>query len=169
MILIKLRLSILTSDEAWRYISDCLFLDSWKIFVFFTFRLMDRVKTFQNKAKRIILHANRLTCTQRMRNQFILSTFYCRRRFLRYLFFLFFLIVNNVYYLMQFKNNFILRSRLRENTLRDQTLIHLPRVITSTGQTIFKFKTAAQDWNSLAMSLKYVLRFLVVLKFNFKF
>jgi hypothetical protein len=57
-------------------------------------------------------------------------------------------IVNNMDIPKYLNNYLVLRSSLREKSLRDQTLIDIPRVNTSLGQTMFKV-AAARDWNLL--------------------
>ena len=56
---------------------------------------------------------------------------------------------------MHLKNYFLLRSALREKTLRDQMLIDLPKVTTFTGQTMFRF-AVARDWSSLPMAIRHI-------------
>ncbi|CAB3995266.1 Hypothetical predicted protein [Paramuricea clavata] len=54
----------------------------------------------------------------------------------------------------KYLNNYlVLRSSLREKFLRDQTLIDIPRVNTSLGQTMFKV-AAAHDWNLLPKCIR---------------
>ena len=108
--------------------------------------LSNRVEKIQNKAMRTILCANRTTCTQEMRNRLGLLTLHSRRRFLRNI--LVFKIVINMDIPKYLNNYLVLRSSLREKSLRDQTLIDIPRVNTSLGQTMFKV-AAARDWNLL--------------------
>ena len=115
--------------------------------------LTERVEKIQNKAMRTILKVDRLTCTQNMHTRLGRLTLHSRRRVLRYT--LVFKIVNNVDCPMHHKNYFLLRSALREKTLRGRMLIDLPKVTTFTGQTMLRF-VAARDWNSLPMVIRHV-------------
>ena len=48
--------------------------------------LSDKLERLQNQAMRVLLRANRTTCSQYMRNTLGLLTLYNRRRFLRFVF-----------------------------------------------------------------------------------
>lgn len=113
--------------------------------------LSKRVEKLQNRAMRIILHKDRGTCSQDMRNELNILSLFNRRRFLRFL--LVFKIVYNVDCPSQLKNTLIFRSSLRERSLRDKSLLDIPKLSTSLGQTTFKF-AAAKDWNSLPKSIR---------------
>ena len=66
----------------------------------------------------------------------------------------------------KYLNNYlVLRSSLREKSLRDQTLIDIPRVNISLGQTMFKV-AAARDWNLLPKCSE-ILKFSAALKTMF--
>ena len=53
----------------------------------------------------------------------------------------------------QLMDYLIRRSRTHDRNLRDKTLLHLPKVKTKTGQTIFQYP-AATDWNSFPTCIR---------------
>ena len=97
--------------------------------------LSDKLEQLQNQAMRVILRANRTTCTQYMRNTLGLLTLYNRRRFLRFVFT--FEIVNNQNCPKQLEG---FQSRL-------------PQSKTSSGRKTFQI-AGASDWNSLPAELR---------------
>ena len=104
-----------------------------------------KIERLQNHAMRSILNTNRKTCSQKMRYKLGLLTLGNRRRFLRAV--LSFKIVHNLSCPDQLVDYLIRRSRMHDRNLRDETLLHLSRVNTKTGQTTFQYSTTA-DRNS---------------------
>ena len=78
--------------------------------------LSDKLERFQNQAMRVILRANRTTCTQYMRNTLGLLTLYNRRRFLRFV--SIFKIVNNQNCPKQLEGYLTSRAELQNRNLR---------------------------------------------------
>ena len=104
----------------------------------------DFLERLQNKAMRIILRANRFTCTQFMREKLGLLTLFNRRRKMR---------LQSVYRIVnvyncprQLQGYHVLRSDLRGKVLRDNRELHLPRTKTAMGQFMY---AAAKEWNEL--------------------
>ena len=50
---------------------------------------------------------------------------------------------------------FKLRSTLRNRELRDKTMLHLPKVNSKMGQTMFEY-AGAKDWNSLPINIREI-------------
>ena len=75
------------------------------------------LERLQNKAMRIILRTNHLTCTQSMRERLGLLTLFNRRRYLRLQ--LVYKIVNDYHCPRQLQGYFALRSELRRNIARN--------------------------------------------------
>ena len=80
--------------------------------------LSDKLERLQNQAMRVILRANRTTCTQYMRNTLGLLTLYNRRRFLRFVFI--FKIVNNQDCPKQLEGYLTSRAGFQNRNLRNQ-------------------------------------------------
>ena len=93
---------------------------------------LDRV---QNKAMRIILRTNHLTCTQFMREKLGLLTLFNRRRYARLQ--LVYRIVNKYNCSMQLQGYFVFRSELCGKALRDYKNLHHPRTKTAMAQSTF--------------------------------
>ena len=83
--------------------------------------LTRRVELVQNRAMRIILKEERKECTQEIRNDLYLLTFFNRRRFFRYV--LSFKILNNSKCPGQLLDVFKFRSSVRNGELRDEMLL----------------------------------------------
>ena len=106
----------------------------------------DYLEMLQNKAMRIILRTNHLTCTQFMREKLDLLTLFNRRRYMRLQ--LVYRIVNDYNCPRQLLGYFVLRSDLRGKVLRDNRKLHLPRTKTAIGHSTFMY-AAAKEWNDL--------------------
>ena len=91
----------------------------------------DFLEKLQNKAMRIILRTNRLTCTQFMREKLGLLTLFNRRRYMHLQ--LVYRIVNDYNCPRQLQGYLVLRSDLRGKVLRDNRELHLPRTKTAMG------------------------------------
>ena len=111
----------------------------------------DLLERLQNKAMRIILRTNHLTCTQSMRERLGLLTLFNRRRYLRLQ--LVYKIVNDYHCPRQLQGYFALRSELRRKALRNSRELHLPRYKTAMGQSTFEY-AAAKEWNDLPKELR---------------
>ena len=111
----------------------------------------DFLERLQNKAMRIILRTNHLTCTHSMRERLGLLTLFNRRRYLRLQ--LVYKIVNHYHCPKQLQGYFSLRSEIRCKTLRDSRELHLPRYKTAMGQSTFEY-AAAKEWNDLPKELR---------------
>ena len=114
-------------------------------------RNAQRLERLQNQAMRIILCANRKTCTQEMRAKLVLLSLRNRRRFLRQQ--LVYKIVNNINCPHQLVNYLVKRSDLHNRSLRDATLLNLPKTKSAMGQSSFQY-AAASDWNNLPRALR---------------
>ena len=95
---------------------------------------------------RVILRANRTTCTQYMRKTLGLLTLYNRRRFLRFV--SIFKIVNNQNCPKQLEGYLTSRAELQNRNLRNQGTLDVPQSKTSSGRKTFQI-AGASDWNSL--------------------
>ena len=111
----------------------------------------DFLERMQNKAMRIILRTNHLTCTQSMRERLGLLTLFNRRRYLRLQ--LVYKIVNDWHCPRQLQGYFALRSKLRRKALRDGRELNLPRYKTAMGQSTFEYD-AAKEWNDLPKTMR---------------
>ena len=100
---------------------------------------------------RVILRANRTTCTQYMKNTLGLLTLYNRRRFLRFVFI--FKIVNNQNCSKQLEGYLTSRAELQNRNLRNQGTLDVPQSKTTSGRKTFQI-AGASDWNSLSTELK---------------
>ena len=80
-----------------------------------------KIERLQNQAMHSILNTNRKTCSQEMRCKLGLLTLGNRRRFLRVV--LSFKIIYNVSCPDQLVDYLILRSRMYDRNLRDETLL----------------------------------------------
>ena len=113
--------------------------------------LTKRVEKLQNRALRIILQERRTKCTQEMRSDLNLLSLYNRRRFHR------FLAIFKILYKQDCSEKlydiFKFRSCMRGRDLRDNSLLHLPAVKTSTGQSTFQY-AGTRDWNSLPRDIR---------------
>ena len=109
------------------------------------------LERLQNRAVRIILHADRKTCTQKMRAKLILLSLYSRRLFIKLQYV--YKIVNNINCPKQLTGYLVKRSQRHRRSLRDPTLLDLPLVKTKCGQTSFKF-SAASAWNKLPREMR---------------
>ena len=100
---------------------------------------------------RVILRANRATCTQYMRNTLGLLTLCNRRRFLRLVFI--FKIVNNQDCPKQLESYLTSRAELQNRNLQNQGTLNVPQSKTSSGRKTFQI-AGASDWNSLPTELR---------------
>jgi hypothetical protein len=82
-----------------------------------------RLERLQNKAMRIILNANRKTCSQEMRIKLNLLSLESRRRFLRLQ--LVYKIVYNINCPRQLQGCLVRRSEMHSRFLRDNILLHV--------------------------------------------
>ena len=105
-----------------------------------------RLERLQNQAMRIILHADRKTCSRKMRAKYFLLSLYSRRLFIKLQYV--YKIINNINSPKQLTGYLVKRSERHCRSLRDPTLLDLPLVKTKCGQTSFKF-SAASAWNKL--------------------
>ena len=110
-----------------------------------------RLERLQNRAMRIILHADRKTCTQKMRAELLLLSLFSRRLFIKLQYV--YKIINNINCPTQLTGYLVKRSQRHCRSLRDPTLLDLPLVKTKCGQTSFKFSTASA-WNKLPRELR---------------
>ena len=110
-----------------------------------------RLERLQNQAMRIILAANRKTCSQDMRAKLCLLSLDSRRRFLRLQYV--FKIVRNINCPHQLEGYLINRSALHDRDLRDSTLLDVIATKTKMGQSSFKC-AAAIEWNKLPKELR---------------
>ena len=110
-----------------------------------------RLERLQNQAMRIILAANRKTCSQDMRAKLCLLSLDSRRRFLRLQFV--FKIVHNINCPHQLEGYLVKRSEMHNRDLRDSTLLHVIATKTKMGQSSFKC-AAAREWNDLPRGLR---------------
>ena len=113
--------------------------------------LSDKLERLQNQAMRVILRANRTTCTQYMRNILGLLTLYNRRRFLR--FFFIFKILNNQNCPKQLEGYLTSRAELQNRNLRNQGSLDVPQSKTYSGRKTFQI-AGASDWNTLPTELR---------------
>ena len=113
--------------------------------------LSDKLKRLQNRTMRVILGANRTTCTHFMRNTLGLLTLYNRRRFLRFVFI--FKILNNQDCPKQLEGYLTSGAELQNRNLRNQGTLNVPQSRTSSGRKIFQI-AGASDWNSLPTELR---------------
>jgi hypothetical protein len=102
--------------------------------------MSDKIERLQNQAMRTILRVDRRTCSQDMRNKLGLLTLYNRRRFLRFQ--LIFKIVNNFRCPEPLVSYLPSRSSIHGKHFRDNTLLHLPKAKSATGQSRFQFSAA---------------------------
>ena len=93
-----------------------------------------------------ILHADRKTCTQKMRAKLFLLSLYSRHLFIKWHYV--YKIINNINCPKQLTGYLVKRSQRHCQSLRDPTLLDLPLVKTKCGQTSFKF-LAVSAWNKL--------------------
>ena len=121
------------------------------------------LERLQNRAMRIILHADRMTCTRKMRAKLFLLSLYSRRLFIKLQYV--YKIVNNINCPKQLTGYLVKRSQRHRRSLRDPTLLDLPLVKTKCGQTSFKF-SAASAWNKLPREMRE-LRSLAQFKFTY--
>ena len=95
-----------------------------------------RLERLQNKAMRIILNANRKTCSQEMRIKLNVLSLVSRRRFLRLQ--LVYKIVYNINCPRQLQGYLVRRSEMHSRSLRDNILLHVIKTKTKMGQSSFK-------------------------------
>ena len=113
--------------------------------------LSDKLKRLQNQAMRVILRANKTTCTHCMGNTLGLLTLYNRRRFLRLVFI--FKILNNQNCPKQLEGYLTSRAELQNRNLRNQGTLNVPQSRTSSARKTFQI-AGASDWNSLPTELR---------------
>lgn len=92
-----------------------------------------RLERLQNQAMRIILHADRKTCTQEMRAKLQLLSLHSRRLFIKLQYV--YKIINNINCPKQLTGYLVKRSQRHCRAFRDPTLLDLPQVKTKCGQT----------------------------------
>ena len=109
------------------------------------------LERLQNRAMRIVLHADRKTCTQKMRTKPFLLSLYSRCLFIKLQYV--YKIINNINCPKQLTGYLVKRSQRHCRSLRHPTLLDLPLVKTKCGQTSFKF-SAASTWNKLAREMR---------------
>ena len=112
---------------------------------------MQQGERLQNRAMRIILHADRKTCTQKIRAKLFLLSLYSRRLVIKLQYV--YKTINNINCPKQLTGYLVKRSQRRCRSLRDPTLLDLRLVKTRCGQTSFKF-TAASAWNKLPREIR---------------
>ena len=109
----------------------------------------DFLERLQNKAMRITLRTNRLTCTQFMREKLGLLTLFNRWRYMCLQLVCRIMNDHNCPRQLQGVDHYlVLRSNLCDKVLRDNRELHLPRTKTAMGQSIFMY-AAAKEWNDL--------------------
>ena len=109
------------------------------------------LERLQNRAMRIVLHADRKTCTQKMHTKLFLLSLYSRRLFIKLQYV--YKIINNINCPKQLTGYLVKRSQRHCRSLRDPTLLDLPLVKTKCGQNSFKF-SAASAWNKLPREMR---------------
>ena len=112
-----------------------------------------RVEKLQNRALGIILHQGRRKCSQETRNELKLPTLSTRRCFLRFI--SIFKILHNLDCPDQLRDIFKFKFNIHDRDLKDDTLLHLPKVISATGHSMFKY-AGAKDWNSLPLNFREI-------------
>ena len=110
-----------------------------------------RLERLQNQAMRIILSANRKTCTQEMRTKLGLLSLNSRRRFLRLQ--LVYKIIYNIDCPQQLIGYFTRRSETHNRSLRDTTLLCVIPTKSKMGESSFQC-SAAKEWNALPKHLR---------------
>ena len=105
------------------------------------------LECLQNRAMRIILHAERKTCTQKMRTKLFLLSLYSRRLFIKLQYV--YKIVNNINCPKQLTGYLVKRSQRHRQSLRDPTLLDLPLVKTKCGQTSLSSRLQVPGTNCL--------------------
>ena len=88
-----------------------------------------------------------------MRSELKLLSLYSRRRFFRFI--IFFKVFNHLNCPKQLLGIFKLRSTLQNRELRDKTMLHLPKVNSKIGQTMFEY-AGAKYWNSLPINIREI-------------
>ena len=114
-------------------------------------KLSEKLERLQNQALRIILRKDRKTCSQTLRDKLELLTLYNRRHCLRFV--LIFKIVNNLNCPKQLQNKLIKRQAMHTRSLRDSTILNIPKVKSSAGEKTFEF-SAVRDWNRLPREIR---------------
>ena len=71
------------------------------------------------------------------------------------MFILVFKILNNMDCPRQLQDKLIKRSAVHTRTLRDSSILNIPRVKSATGEKTFQF-SAARDWNSLPREIREI-------------
>jgi hypothetical protein len=97
-----------------------------------------RLERLQNQAMRIILSANRKTCTQEMRTKLGLLSLNSRRRFLRLQ--LVYKIIYNIDCPQQLIGYFTRRSETHNRSLRDTTLLCVIPTKSKMGESYFNVR-----------------------------
>ena len=110
-----------------------------------------RLERQQNQAMRIILSANRKTCTQGMRTKLGLLSLNSRRRFLRLQ--LVYKIIHKIDSPQQLIGYFSRRSKMHNRSLRDTTLLSVIPTKSIMGESSFQC-SAAKEWNALSKHLR---------------
>ena len=110
-----------------------------------------RLERLQNQAMRIILSANRKTCTQVMRTKLGLLSLNSRRRFLRLQ--LVYKIIHNIDCPQQLIGYFSRRSETHNRSLRDTTLLCVISTKSKMVESSFQC-SAAKEWNALPKHLR---------------
>ena len=100
---------------------------------------------------RVMLRANRTTCTQYMRNTLGLLTLYNRRLFFRFIFI--FKIVHSQNYPKQLEGHLTSMAEFQNRNPRKHGTLDVPQSKTSAGKKTFQI-AGASDWNSLLEKLR---------------
>ena len=99
------------------------------------------LERLQNWVMRITLHADRKTCTQKMRAKLILLSLYSRRLFIKLQYV--YKIINNINCPKQLTGYLVKRSQRHRRSVKDPILLDPPLFKTKCGQTSFKFSAAS--------------------------
>ena len=110
-----------------------------------------RLECLQNQAMRIILSANRKTCTQEMRTILGLLSLNSRRCFLRLQ--LVYKIIHNIDCPQQLIGYFSRRSETHNRSLRDTTLLCVIPTKSKMGESSFQC-LAVKEWTTLPKHLR---------------
>lgn len=102
---------------------------------------------------RSVMKVDSKSCSQEMRSKLGILTLFNRRRFS--LSVLTFKIVLDVNCPDQLRFYLSFRCNIHSRNLHDNTLRHLPKVCSKTGQTAFQYAAVA-DWNSFLRSVKEI-------------
>ena len=116
------------------------------IWLNFPLNTSTKIERLQNQAMRSLIKVDGKSCSQGIRSKLGLFTLYNRRRFSHSVL-AFKIVLNNVNSPYQLRLYLSFRCNKHSRNLSDNTLLHLPKVRTKTGQTALQY-AAAVDWNS---------------------